>query len=141
MSRFWTLGPRRRISTTHQAWATTLCGATRRSGSTKSTPLGSVLSTGGEIWLPSLSDAGTRYPLLLDAIEAGLASTASLVLRDQHQSLIGAMGVAWTRAQAFTDAQKDEVRVVAQLAGTLSRGLSWWRLSGRPGSAPSVCSG
>ena len=84
----------------------------------ESTPLGAVLSTGGEIWLPSLSDAGTRYPLLLeDAIEAGLASTASLVLRDQHQSLIGAMGVAWTRAQAFTDAQKDEVRVVAQLAG------------------------
>jgi GAF domain-containing protein len=83
-----------------------------------STPLGAVLSSGGEIWLPSLSDAGIRYPPLLeDAIEAGLASTASLALRDQHQSLIGAMGVAWARAQAFTDAQKDEVRVVAQLAG------------------------
>ena len=83
-----------------------------------STPLGAVLSSGGEIWLPSLSDAGIRYPPLLeDAIGAGLASTASLALRDQHQSLIGAMGVAWARAQAFTDAQKDEVRVVAQLAG------------------------
>ena len=83
-----------------------------------SSPLGAVLSSGGEIWLPSLSDAGIRYPPLReDAIEAGLASTASLALRDQHQSLIGAMGVAWARAQAFTDAQKDEVRVVAQLAG------------------------
>jgi GAF domain-containing protein len=83
-----------------------------------STPLGAVLSSGREIWLPSLSDAGTRYPLLLEGtIEAGLASTASLALHDQHQSLIGAMGVAWARAQAFTDAQKDEVRVVAQLAG------------------------
>jgi len=83
-----------------------------------STPLGAVLSSGGEIWLPSLSDAGIRYPPRReDTIEAGLASTASLALRDQHQSLIGAMGVAWARAQAFTDAQKDEVRVVAQLAG------------------------
>jgi GAF domain-containing protein len=83
-----------------------------------STPLGAVLSSGREIWLPSLSDAGTRYPLLFeDAIEAGLASIASLALRDQHQSLIGAMGVAWARPQAFTDPQKDEVRVVALLAG------------------------
>ncbi len=76
------------------------------------------MSSGREIWLPSLSGAGTRDPLLLeDTFEAGLASTASLALRDRHQSLIGAMGVAWARAQAFTDAQKDEVRVVAQLAG------------------------
>ncbi len=83
-----------------------------------STPLGAVLCSGREIWLPSLSDAETRYPLLLkDTIEAGLASTASLALRDQHQRLIGAMGVGWARPQAFTDAQKDEVRVVAQLAG------------------------
>ena len=82
-----------------------------------STPLGAALSTGREIWLPSLSDAGARYPLLLeDKTEAGLASTASLALRDQHQSLIGAMGVAWARPQAFTQPQKDEVRVVAQLA-------------------------
>ena len=107
-----------------------------------STPLGAVLSSGREIWLPSLSDAWIRYPLLLeDTIEAGLASTASLALRDRHQSLIGAMGVAWARAQAFTDAQKDEVRVVAQLAGDALGGLSCWRLSGRHGSAPSVCSG
>ena len=83
-----------------------------------STPLGAVLGSGGEIWLPSLSDTGTRYPLLLeDAIEAGLAATASVALRDQHQSLIGAMGVAWAQAQAFTNAQKDQVRIVAQLAG------------------------
>ncbi len=83
-----------------------------------STPLGAVLCSGREIWLPSWSDAEARYPLLLnDTIGAGLASAASLALRDQHQRLIGAMGVAWAPAQAFTDAQKDEVRVVAQLAG------------------------
>lgn len=82
-----------------------------------STPLGAVLSSGREIWLPSLSDGGTRYPLLLEGtIEEQLASTASLPLRDRHQSLIGAMGVAWAQPQAFTQAQKDEVRVVAQLA-------------------------
>ena len=82
-----------------------------------STPLGAVLSSGREIWLPSLSDAGARYPLLVeDAIEAGLASTASLALRGRHQSLIGAMDVAWARPQAFTQTQKDEIRVVAQLA-------------------------
>ena len=40
----------------------------------ESTPLGAVLSSGGEIWLPSLSNAGIRYPLLLeDAIGAELA--------------------------------------------------------------------
>lgn len=82
-----------------------------------STQLGTVLSSGREIWLRSLSDAGTRYPPFLgDTIEAGLASTASLPLGDQHQSLIGALGVAWAQPQAFTQAQKDEVRVVAQLA-------------------------
>ena len=82
-----------------------------------STPLGAVLSSGREIWLPSLTDAGARYPFHPgDTIEAGLASTASLALRNQHQSLIGAMSVAWARPQAFTQAQKDEVRVVAQLA-------------------------
>jgi GAF domain-containing protein len=82
------------------------------------TPLGAVLGSGREIWLPSLSGPGIRHPLLLeDTIEAGLASTACLALRDRHQSLIGAMGVAWARPQAFTEAQKDEVRVVAQLAG------------------------
>ena len=82
------------------------------------TPLGAALSSGREIWLPSVPGTGTGHPVLPeDTIEAGLASTASLALRDQHQGLIGAMGVAWSRAQAFTDAQKDEVRVVAQLAG------------------------
>ena len=82
-----------------------------------STPLGSVLGSGNEIWLPTLADTGTCYPSLLeDTIAAGLTATASLALRDRHQRVIGAMGVAWAQAQAFTDAQKDEVRVVARLA-------------------------
>ena len=83
----------------------------------ESTPLGTVLRSGGEVWLRSLSDIGTRYPSLLeDTIAAGLASTASLALYDRGRRVIGAMGVAWAQAQAFTDAQKDQVRVVARLA-------------------------
>ena len=83
----------------------------------ESTPLGTVLRTGGEVWLRSLSDIGTRYPSLLeDTIAAGLASTASLALHGRGHRVISAMGVAWTQAQAFTDAQKDEVRLVARLA-------------------------
>jgi GAF domain-containing protein len=82
-----------------------------------STPLGSVLRSGNEIWLPALSDTGTSYPSLLeDTIAAGLAATASIALCDRHQRVIGAMGVAWARTQVFTDAQKDGVRVVARLA-------------------------
>ena len=83
----------------------------------ESTPLGTVLRSGGEVWLRSLSDIGTRYPSLLeDTVAAGLASTASLALYGRGRRVIGAMGVAWAQAQAFTDAQKDEVRVVARLA-------------------------
>jgi GAF domain-containing protein len=85
-----------------------------------STPLGTVLRSGGsedEVWLGSLSDIGTRYPALLeDTIAAGLASTASLALYGRDRRVIGAMGVAWAQAQVFSDAQKDQVRVVAQLA-------------------------
>jgi GAF domain-containing protein len=83
----------------------------------ESTPLGTVLRSGGEVWLRSLSDIGTRYPSLLeDTVAAGLASTASLALYGRGRRVIGAMGVAWAQAQAFTDAQKDAVRVVARLA-------------------------
>lgn len=83
----------------------------------ESTPLGTVLRSGGEVWLRSLSDIETRYPSLLeDTVAAGLASTASLALYGRGRRVIGAMGVAWAQAQTFTDAQKDEVRVVARLA-------------------------
>ena len=86
-------------------------------GLDESTPLGTVLRSGGEVWLRSLSDIETRYPSLLeDTVAAGLASTASLALYGRGRRVIGAMGVAWAQAQAFTDAQKDEVRVVARLA-------------------------
>jgi GAF domain-containing protein len=82
-----------------------------------STPLGAVLQSGGEVWLPSLSDTATRYPALLrDTVAAGLSATASLALRGRHQQVIGAMGVAWAQDQDFTSAQQEEVRVVARLA-------------------------
>ncbi len=89
------------------------------------TPLGTVLRSGDEVWLPSLRDIGARYPALLkDTIAAGLASTASLSLVGRHQRVIGAMGLAWAQDQAFTDAQQNEVRVVAQLAAdALGRAL------------------
>ena len=82
-----------------------------------STPLGTVMRSGGEVWLRSLSDIEARYPSLLeDTAAARLAATASLALYGRDRRVIGAMGVAWARTQAFTDAQKDEVRVVARLA-------------------------
>ena len=82
-----------------------------------STPMGTVLRSGGEIWLPSLPDTTIRYPSLLeDAVAAGLAATAAVALLDQHQRVIGAMGVSWAQAQAFTDAQKEVVRMVARMA-------------------------
>jgi GAF domain-containing protein len=82
-----------------------------------STPLGAALKSGGEIWLPSLSDVGISYPAVLeDTAAAGLAATAALALRDRDQRVIGAMGVAWAQDQEFAAAQRDEIRVVAQLA-------------------------
>jgi GAF domain-containing protein len=82
-----------------------------------STPLGTVLRSGDDVWLSSLSDIGINYPTVReDTAAAGLAATACLALRGRHQGVIGAMGVSWARTQVFTDAQKDEVRVVAQLA-------------------------
>src|ERR1700735_5482768 len=83
----------------------------------ESTPLGAVLLSGGEIWLPSLSETAVRYPALLgDTIAAGGAATASLRLTDRHPRVIGAVGMAWGQPQAFGDAQKAEIRVVARLA-------------------------
>ena len=82
-----------------------------------STPLGTVLLSGSEIWLPTLSDLAASYPAMLDDIAgAGIAATASLALTDRHLRVIGAMGMAWAQAQAFSDAQKGEIRVVARLA-------------------------
>jgi GAF domain-containing protein len=83
----------------------------------ESTPLGAVLLSGGEIWLPSLSETAVRYPALIgDTIAAGVAATASLALTDRHQRVIGAVGMAWGQPQAFGAAQKAEIRVVARLA-------------------------
>jgi GAF domain-containing protein len=83
----------------------------------ESTPVGSVLVSGGEIWLPSLTATAARYPALIDdTIKAGAVATASLALTDRHQRVIGAMGMAWAKPQAFTDAQQGEIRVVARLA-------------------------
>jgi GAF domain-containing protein len=82
-----------------------------------STPVGSALVSGGEIWLSSLSEIAAGYPgLIQDTIKAGAAASAALALTDRHQRVIGAMGVAWAQPQGFTDAQKGAVRVVARLA-------------------------
>ena len=93
----------------------------------ESTPLGTVLRSGGEVWLGSLSDIRTRYPsLATDTASAGLAATASLALhgQGQRQPVIGAMGIAWAQEQQFTHTQRDEVRLVARLAAdALGRAL------------------
>ncbi len=83
----------------------------------QTTPLGAVLQSGGEVWHSSLADIAVRYPELLgDTISAGAAATASLALTDRQQQVIGALGLAWGQAQAFTEAQRNEIRVVARLA-------------------------
>ena len=88
----------------------------------ESTSLGTALGSGGEVWLGSLPDIGARYPALLaDTAAAGLAATASLALHGQHQRVIGAIGVAWSEEQRFTDVQMDEVRIVARLAADALR--------------------
>jgi serine phosphatase RsbU (regulator of sigma subunit) len=87
-----------------------------------STPLGTVLQTAGEVWLPSRSEAAASYPgLLTDFTSAGVGAVASVALTDGQQRVIGALGMAWPAAQAFTDAQKSEVRVIARLAASALR--------------------
>ena len=87
-----------------------------------STPLGTVLQTAAEVWLPSLSEAAASYPgMVADFTSAGVAAAASLPLTDGQQRVIGALGMAWPAAQAFTDAQKSEVRVIARLAASALR--------------------
>jgi GAF domain-containing protein len=87
------------------------------------TPLGTVLNSGTEVWLRSLSEIGTRYPLLLeDTVTARLESTTSLPLRGRDHHVIGALGVGWPQPQRFLHGQRDELPVVAQLAAdALSR--------------------
>lgn len=89
----------------------------------ESSPLGAVLKSGGEVWQPSLTEIAVSYPdLLEDTIQVRAAATAALALTDRQQRVIGAMGLAWAQAQAFTEGQKSEIRVVAQLAAdALSR--------------------
>jgi serine phosphatase RsbU (regulator of sigma subunit) len=87
-----------------------------------STPLGTVLQTAAEVWLPSLSEAAASYPgMVADFTSAGVAAAASLPLTDGQQRVIGALGMAWPAAQGFTDAQKSEVRVIARLAASALR--------------------
>lgn len=89
-----------------------------------STPPGAALKSGGEVWHRSLADIAASYPaaLLADAIASRAAATAALPLIDRRQRVIGALGLAWPQAQEFTEAQKNEIRVVARLAAdALSR--------------------
>ena len=57
-----------------------------------STPLGAVLTSGGEVWLSSLDEVAIRYPdLLEDTRLAGLEATAAIALTDRQQQVIGAV--------------------------------------------------
>jgi serine phosphatase RsbU (regulator of sigma subunit) len=87
-----------------------------------STPLGTVLQTAGEVWLPTLGEAAATYPALIaDFTIADVGAVAALALTDGQQRVIGALGMAWPAAQAFTDVQKSEVRVIARLAASALR--------------------
>jgi len=88
-----------------------------------STPLGHAMGSGREVWLRSLTDVSARYPALLaDTVATGLSATVSLPLHSRDRQLIGALGLAWATPQEFADAQREEIRVVAQLAAdALSR--------------------
>ncbi len=82
-----------------------------------STSLGTALGSGQEVWLRSLTDLAAKYPALLDdTVAAGLSATAALPLLGRDHRVIGAMGLAWKDPQEFVDSQRDEIRVVAQLA-------------------------
>jgi GAF domain-containing protein len=90
----------------------------------ESTPPGAVLKSGGEVWHPGLADIAVSYPppLPQDAIAAGAAATAALALTDRQQHVIGALGLVWPQAQDFSEARRNEIRVVARLAAdALSR--------------------
>jgi GAF domain-containing protein len=87
-----------------------------------STPLGTVLQTAGEDWLPSLGEAAARYPgMLADFTAANISAAAAVALTDGQRRVIGALGLGWTQPQAFTDGQKSEVRVIARLAADALR--------------------
>ena len=51
-----------------------------------STPLGTVLRSGGEVWLRSLPDIGTRYPSLLEATFSATPRACLNQLR-QHRAV------------------------------------------------------
>ncbi|WP_076260787.1 GAF domain-containing SpoIIE family protein phosphatase [Intrasporangium flavum] len=87
-----------------------------------STPLGAAMAGRGEVWLGNLAQLGAQFPLLLaDTAAAGLAATASLALVG-HDQVIGALGLGWDAPQTFPPAQRDELRVFANLvAGALVR--------------------
>lgn len=82
-----------------------------------STSLGQAIATGGEVWLRNLTELGAQYPALYDdTVASGLAATASLALRGRGGRVIGALGLGWPCAQEFGERQRDDLRVVAQLA-------------------------
>ena len=81
-----------------------------------STPLGSAMSGHGDVWLGDLAQLGEQFPdLLADTAAAGLAATASLALIGREGQVIGALGLGWDAPQAFPAAQREELRVVANL--------------------------
>ena len=82
------------------------------------TPLSEAILTGHPVLLSTVEAIGANYPgLLPDTLAAGLAATASLPLRSSAGMTIGAVGLGWTRPQAFTSRQMSRLRLIAQLAG------------------------
>ncbi|HET6875008.1 MAG TPA: GAF domain-containing SpoIIE family protein phosphatase [Acidimicrobiales bacterium] len=80
------------------------------------TPLCTAIMTGEGVLLGDLPAIEEHYALLLEDTEAsGLQATASLPLRAQDGSVIGAIGLAWPTAQRFDDLQLSHLGVIAEL--------------------------
>ena len=107
-----------------------------------STPVGSALVSGGEIWLRSLAEIAAGYPgLVPDTIKAGAGRSAALALTDRHQRVIGAMGVAWAEPQGSPTPRRARSGSWPGWPPMPWPGRSSSRPSAPPGSAPRACSG
>jgi serine phosphatase RsbU (regulator of sigma subunit) len=81
------------------------------------TPLCEAMRTGQAVLLGSPEAIGERYPnLLAETLAASLQATASLPLRTVDGVLLGAVGFAWQRPQAFTPGQLRRLDLIAHMA-------------------------
>lgn len=80
------------------------------------TPLCTAILTGQAVLLPDVAAIERDYALLVgDTVAAGLQATASLPLRAEDGSTIGAIGLAWPYPQPFDPLQVSHLQVIVEL--------------------------